>query len=423
MRARIVVIDALRSPIAKANGKLSKVSADNLGSIIAKELVLRNKIPYKEYDEIIIGNVAQPVNAANIARIIAIKAGFSQNTIAYTVHRNCASGMQAISSAIEKIETAQGEIYLAGGVESMSNIPLLFNKQFTNFLTQITYAKSLSEKLKILTKFRLSFLKPIIGLLSGLTDPISGKIMGITAENLANDFKISREEQDLYALSSHQKAQKAIETGIFKEEIHPIMTKDSSIIDDDGVRLNQTMEALKKLKPFFDKAGSVTAGNSSQVSDGAAMLILTSEEKAKELEVEPLGYIKDYAYAGLDASRMGLGPTYATKKLFDKTGTKLKDIDLIELNEAFAAQVIANVKAFNSKEYFKAHFNSKPLGAINEEILNVNGGAIALGHPVGMSGARIILHLLKELKRRELKTGLATLCVGGGQGASFLVEV
>lgn len=167
----------------------------------------------------------------------------------------------------------------------------------------------------------------------------------------------------------------------------------------------------------------MTAGNSSQVSDGAAMLILTTEEKAKELGVEPLGYIVDYAYAGLDASRMGLGPTFATKKLFDKTGTKLEDIDLIELNEAFAAQVIANVKAFNSKEYFKTHFNSEPLGAIDENILNVNGGAIALGHPVGMSGTRIILHLLKELKRRELKTGLATLCVGGGQGASFLVEV
>ncbi len=424
MKAKIAIIDGLRSPIAKANGKLEKVSADNLGSIIAKELVLRNKIAYEDYDEVIIGNVAQPVNAANIARVIAIKAGFPQSTIAYTVHRNCASGMQSVSSAIEKIETGQGEIYLAGGVESMSNIPLLFNDQFRDFLTQITYAKSLSAKLKILTKFRPSFLKPIIGLLSGLTDPISGKIMGITAENLANDFKISREEQDLYALNSHIKAQKAIETKIFEKEIHPIMTKDSSIIDDDGVRFNQTVEALKKLKPFFDRtSGSVTAGNSSQVSDGAAMLILTTEEKAKELGVEPLGYIVDYAYAGLDASRMGLGPTFATKKLFDKTGTKLEDIDLIELNEAFAAQVIANVKAFNSKEYFKTHFNSEPLGAIDENILNVNGGAIALGHPVGMSGTRIILHLLKELKRRELKTGLATLCVGGGQGASFLVEV
>ena len=423
MKARIAVIDGLRSPIAKANGKLDKVSADNLGAIIAKELVLRNKIPYEDYDEVIIGNVAQPANAANIARVIAIKAGFPQSTIAYTVHRNCASGMQSISSAIEKIQTGQGEIYLAGGVESMSNIPLLFNEDFKAFLTKLNYSKTFSQKLKTLLTFKPRFLKPTIGLLAGLTDPISGKIMGLTAENLANDFNISRQEQDIYAMNSHLKAQKAIEDGVFKDEIHPIMSKDASIIDDDGVRFNQTTEALSKLRTFFDRSGTVTAGNSSQVSDGAAMLILMSEQKAKELELEPLGYIVDYAYAGLDASRMGLGPTYATKKLFDKTGTNLEDIDLIELNEAFAAQVIANIKAFNSEEYFKKHLDGKVLGEINEEILNVNGGAVALGHPVGMSGTRIVLHLLKQLKRKKLKKGLATLCIGGGQGASFLVEV
>ena len=424
MKSRIAVIDGLRSPIAKANGKLGALGADTLGAIIAKELVLRNKIDYDRFDEVIIGNVAQPADAANMARVLAIRAGFPQSTIAYTVHRNCASGMQSISSSIEKIETNQGEIYLAGGVESMSNIPLLFNDNFKTFVTKLSYAKTTSQRLKILSSFRPSFLRPIIGLISGLTDPISGKIMGITAENLANDFKISREAQDEYALASHHKAQRAQESGILAQEIHPIITKDSSIEDDDGIRLNQTIQALEKLRPIFDRtSGSVTAGNSSQVSDGAAMLILTTEEKAKELGVEPLGFIKDYAYAGLDASRMGLGPTYSTKKLFDKTGTKLQDIDLIELNEAFATQVLANMEAFKSKDYFKKHLNSTPLGEINPDILNVNGGGIALGHPVGMSGTRIVLHTLKELKRRGLKTGLATLCVGGGQGASFLVEV
>jgi acetyl-CoA acetyltransferase family protein len=423
MNERIAIIDGLRSPVAKANGKLNHVQADNLGAIIAKELVLRNSIPYDDFDEVIIGNVAQPANAANIARVMTMRAGFPKKTIAYTVHRNCASGMQALSSSIEKIYTNQGEIYLAGGVESMSNIPLLFSNQFKDFMTKITYAKTLSEKLKLLTTFRPSFLKPTIGLISGLTDPISGKIMGITAENLANEFKISRQAQDEYALQSHIKAQKAIESGILKDEIHPIMTKDSSIMDDDGIRFNQTIEALSKLKPIFDRTGTVTAGNSSQVSDGACMMILCSETKAKELGLEPIGFIKDYAYAGLDAHRMGLGPVFATKKLFDKTGTTLKDIDLIELNEAFAAQVIANLEAFKSKSFCKREFSSEPLGEINEEILNVNGGAIAMGHPVGMSGARIVLHTIKELKRRGKKTGLATLCVGGGQGASFLVEV
>ena len=424
MKERIAIIDGLRSPIAKANGKLNDISADTLGSIITKELVLRNDLDYKQFDEVIMGNVAQPANAANIARVMAIRAGFPQSTPAYTVHRNCASGMQSISSAIEKINSNQGDLYLVGGMESMSNIPLLYSDVFRNLITKFTYSKSISEKFKLLTTFRLNFLKPTIGLISGLTDPISGKIMGITAENLANEFKISRAAQDEYALNSHKKAQKAIEAGVFKDEIHPIMTKNASMIDDDGVRFNQTIESLSKLNPIFIKdGGTVTAGNSSQVSDGACSLIVCTESKAKELNLEPIGFISDYSYAGLDAHRMGLGPVYATKKLFDKTGITLKDIDLIEMNEAFAAQVIANLKAFASEEFCQKTFNSPALGKIDESILNVNGGAIALGHPVGMSGARIVLTALKELKRRDKNRALATLCIGGGQGAAFLLEI
>lgn len=424
MKERIAIVDGLRSPIAKANGKLNDVSADTLGAIIIKELVLKNNLRYEQFDEVIIGNVAQPANSANIARIMAIKAGFPQSTPAYTVHRNCASGMQSISSAIEKINSNQGDLYLVGGVESMSNIPLLYSDELRNLITKFTYAKSLTQKIKLLSSFRFGFLKPTIGLIAGLSDPISGKIMGITAENLANEFKISRLAQDEYALNSHLKTQKAIELGKFKDEIHPIMTKNASLLQDDGVRFNQTIEALSKLNPIFDRlSGTVTAGNSSQVSDGACSLIVCTESKAKELNLEPLGFIKDYAYAGVDAHRMGLGPIYATKKLFDKSGVSLNDIDLIELNEAFAAQVIANLKAFKSDSFCKKAFNSKALGEIDESILNVNGGAIALGHPVGMSGARIVLTALKELKRRNDKLGLATLCVGGGQGASFLLEV
>ena len=424
MKERIAIIDGLRSPIAKANGKLNDMSADTLGAIITKELVLRNDIDYKEFDEVIMGNVAQPSKAMNIARVMAIRAGFPQSTPAYTVHRNCASGMQSISSAIEKIHSNQGDLYLVGGMESMSNIPLLYSDEFRNFIAKFTYSKSITEKFKILTTFRLKFLKPTIGLISGLTDPISGKIMGITAENLANEFKISRAAQDEYALNSHKKAQKAMESGIFKDEIHPIMAKNASISSDDGIRFNQTIEGLNKLNPIFIRdGGTVTAGNSSQVSDGACSLIVCSESKAKELNLEPIGYISDYSYAGLDAHRMGLGPIYATKKLFDKTGLSLKDIDLIEINEAFAAQVIANIKAFASEEFCQKTFNSPALGEIDESILNVNGGAIALGHPVGMSGARIVLTALKELKRRDKNRALATLCIGGGQGAAFLLEI
>lgn len=424
MEDRIVIIDALRSPIAKAAGKLNSVTADTLAAIISKELVLRSKLEYENFDEVIIGNVAQAANTSNIARIIAIKAGFPQSTPAYTVHRNCASGMQAISSAIEKIKSKQGSLYLVGGVESMSNIPFLHSDKFRNFLTKLTYSKNIGDKLSTLSSFKPSFLKPVIALLEGLHDPISGKNMGITAENLANEFKISRQRQDEYSLNSHLKAQKAQENKIFEEEIHAIITKDSSIYEDDGIRINQNIQSLNKLNPIFEKiSGTVTAGNSSQVSDGACMLIIASEKKAKEMNCEILAYINDYAYAGLDASRMGLGPIYATQKLFLKTKLSLKDIDLIELNEAFAVQVLANIEAFKSESFCKKAFNSKALGEINEEFLNINGGAIALGHPVGMSGARIILSAVKSLKRLNKKRALATLCVGGGQGASFILEV
>jgi acetyl-CoA acetyltransferase family protein len=423
MKKKIVVVDGLRSPIAKANGKLNTVSADILGAIITKELVLKSGISFDMFDEVIIGNVSQPIDATNMARVLAIRAGFPDTTPAYSVHRNCASGMQAISSAIEKINSDQGSLYLVGGSESMSNIPLLHNDEFKNFMTSLTYARNPMAKIKLLSSFKPKFLKPVIGLLSGLTDPISGAIMGKTAETLANDFKISREEQDIYAVNSHLKLQKAIESKVFEDEIHPIYTQDTSICVDDGLRQNQNIEALAKLKPIFDRiSGTVTAGNSSQVSDGACSLIICTEEKAQELNLEPLGYIKDYAYVGLDARRMGLGPVHASKKLFDKNNISMEDIDLIELNEAFAAQVIANLRAFKSSKFAKEVFNSNAIGEIDESILNVNGGGIAMGHPVGMSGARIVLTSLKELKRRKKSCALATLCVGGGQGAAFLLE-
>ena len=423
MKERIAIIDGLRSPIAKAYGKLKDLEADTLGAIIAKELVLQIGIDYKEYDEVIIGNVAQPPHAANMARVLAIRAGFPIETPAFTVHRNCASGMESVSTACAKINSGEGKLYLAGGVESMSNIPIIYGNKLRDLMLKLSQKKSPIDKLKTLLELRPNYLKPVIGLISGLTDPISGQIMGLTAEALSNEFKISRKEQDEYALNSHLKAQKATEDGIFRNEIHPIITDKTQFYDDDGIRFNQTFKALNKLRPIFDRnAGTATAGNSSQVSDAASMLVVCSESHAKKLGIKPLGFIKEFAYAGLEPGRMGLGPVYATKKLFDKTKTSLKEIDLIELNEAFASQVIANLSAFESKSFAQKYFDGKPIGEINQDILNVNGGGIALGHPVGMSGNRIILHVLKELQRKGLQKGLATLCVGGGQGAAFLLE-
>jgi len=433
MTQRIAIISGYRSAMGKAGGVFKNLQADELGAYVAREVLVRSNIDANKIDEVIIGNVAQPGHAANISRVIALKAGVPENVPAFTVHRNCASGMEAMTSAMSKIQNGEAEIILAGGVESMSNIPLLYGKKMTEFFANLAKAKTFNQKISTILSFRLSFLKPIIGLVQGLTDPISGLIMGCTAENIARDFDISRQEQDEFSLKSHQKAEAAIENGVFREEIIPVFNHDEKnskmIEEDEGVRKGQTIEALAKLKPYFEKnTGTVTVGNSSQVTDGAAFAILTSEKNAKKLakenDLEILGYIKDFAYAGLDPSRMGLGPVFAANKLFDKTSLEVKDIDLFEINEAFATQVIGCQRAFESKEFAKKHFNKdQALGVIPDDLLNVNGGAVALGHPVGMSGARIIIHLLRELKRRGKNRGLASLCIGGGQGGAVIVEV
>jgi acetyl-CoA C-acetyltransferase/acetyl-CoA acyltransferase len=429
MKERIAIIAGFRSPMGKAGGVLKNLTAHDLGARIAKEVLIRSKVDLEKIDEVIIGNVAQPAEAANVARVIALKAGIPESVPAFTVHRNCASGMEAMTTAMSKIQNGEAEIIFAGGVESMSNIPLFFGKKMTALFGNLMKAKTLSQKLSVLTSFRLHFLTPVIGLVQGLTDPISGLIMGCTAENIAKDFKITREEQDQFSLRSHQKAEAAMTNGNFKEEIIPVFNNDEKnslmIEEDEGVRKGQTLEALAKMKPYFEKVtGTVTVANSSQVTDGAAFAVLMSESKAKELGLEVLGYIRNFAYAGMDPSRMGLGPVFASKKLFDKTGLTLQDMELIEINEAFAAQVIGCTRAFASDEFCEKHFGMKQaMGEINPEILNVNGGGIALGHPVGMSGARIIIHLLRELKRRGKNRGLATLCIGGGQGGAVILEV
>ncbi len=428
MKERIAIIDGLRTPIAKAGGKFKDIQAESLGAHIVQELALRVGIPFEQYDEVIMGNVSQPGHAANVARVIALEAGFPDSTIAYTVHRNCASGMESITSAAAKIIAGDGEIFLCGGVESMSNIPLMYSDKMKDLFEALFKSKTISEKIYTLTHFRPRYLKPIVGLMQGLTDPVSGLMMGSTAEVLAQDFGISRDEQDQFALESHKKAEAAIKAGRFKEEISPLVydTKEGKIMeDDDGVRFGQNMKALGKLRPFFDrKNGTVTAGNSSQVSDAAAAVVLMSESKAKQMGLEPLGYLSHYAYAGLEPKRMGMGPSYATAKVFSKSKLSLKDIDLIEMNEAFAVQALANVIAFDSKAYAKEHLGrNTALGSIDMTTFNVNGGAVALGHPVGMTGTRLVIHTLKELRRRDKNRGLATLCIGGGQGASLILEV
>ena len=428
MEEKIAIIEGVRTPMGKAGGILRDFTADELGALALREGLRRSGLSGDEVDEVIIGNVAQPINAANVSRVIALKGGLGVGVSAVTVHRNCASGMEAITSGAERLLSGRGELIVVGGTESMTNIPLIYNRKMTSIFERLFREKRLWGKLKVVSGIRGGHFKPVIGLVEGLTDPICGMMMGRTAEELARFFKITREEQDKYALSSHKRAVRAIEKGILAEEIVPLAdSRDYKRIltTDEGPRSEQSLEALGKLRPYFDRLnGTVTVGNSCPVTDGACVLLLMRASLAKRRKLEPLGYLREYAYASLAPERMGLGPAYATAKLLERTGGKLSDFDLIELNEAFAAQVIANEKAFGSRSFCKEYLGrSKALGTLKRGRLNVNGGAIALGHPVGMTGARLVLHLLKELRRRRKNRGLATVCVGGGQGAALDLEV
>lgn len=428
MKDRIAIVHGVRSPMAKAGTELKNTPADDLGAMVMREVISRSGISPREISEVIVGNVAQPANAANIARVMALKAGVPNSVPAYTVHRNCASGIEAITSAVNKIAAGYGDVFLVGGVESMSNIPLFFNNRYTEFINRLSRTKNGWQRFRTMLGFRPSMMKPEIGLVQGLTDPISGLIMGLTAENLAREFHITREEQDGFALRSHKLAIEAQKTGALDREIVPVPTFptfERMISHDIGPRENQSMEMLEKLKPYFDRRnGTVTVGNSSQITDGAAAMLIMTESEAKQRGLEPLGFIREYAYAGLEPERMGLGPVYATSKLFERTGATMSDIEYIELNEAFAAQVIACERASDSDSFARHYLGrDRKLGGFDRDIMNKQGGAIAIGHPVGMTGARIAVHTLCELRRTDKNTGLATLCVGGGQGAALLLEV
>ena len=398
--------------------------ADELGRI-AVEAVLAGGIGKNDVDELVFGNVAGPPEASNVARVIALRAGLPVDRIAHTVNRNCASGMESVISAWLAIRDGRSDVVIAGGTESMSNVPLLWDRRVMDLLLEWNRGGAL-QKLKLLGKLRPSLLRPVPGLELGLKDPTCGLNMGETAEVLAREFDISREEQDAYALMSHQRAAAAWERCFMKGEVVPVPatgTHAPAVEKDTGPRPNQSLDALRKLRPIFDKQGTVTAGNSCPITDGAAAIVLARMDRAKQLAQEPLGCIRGYALAGCDPRRMGLGPVFATHKLLRQSGLSLQDFDLVELNEAFAVQVLACRKAMASDEFARKELGrDRALGNLDLERLNVNGGAIALGHPVGTSGTRLIITLLRALRERGLHRGLATLCVGGGQGAAVWVE-
>jgi len=356
---------------------------------------------------------------------VALRMGCGNATPAWTVMRNCASGMQALDSAMANIQCGRSDLVLAGGVDALSHAPLLFSEGMTRWLANWYATRSVGQKLVALKSLRLSHLAPVIGIMKGLTDPIVGQLMGQTAENLAFRFHITREEMDAFALQSHRRVAAGQDAGHYTDEIVPLIGRDGSVYAaDDGVRRDASMESLARLKPFFDKKyGRVTPGNSSQITDGAAWLLLASAEAVQRHGLQPIARIVDSQWAGVAPELMGLGPVHASMPILQRHGLAPNDLDAWELNEAFAAQVIACLRAFGDDEYCRQHFgvDAAP-GAPDMARLNVDGGAVALGHPVGASGARIVLHLLKVLQRTGGRRGLASICIGGGQGGAMLVE-
>jgi acetyl-CoA C-acetyltransferase len=375
-------------------------------------------------DEVILGCVAPEAGEVNPARIAALRLGCGERVTAWTVQRNCASGLQSVDTAYRYIADSRADLILAGGTEALSHSPILFNDRMVNWLADLNMARGVPAKLQTALKFRPGFLAPVIGLLKGLTDPVVNLNMGQTAEVLADKFKIAREAMDAYSLESHRRTARAQEAGHLPEVEAIYDTRGKHYERDDGVRPDNSMEALAKLRPAFERPfGTVTPGNSSQITDGAAWLILASDDAVKRHGLTPIGRITDSAWAAIDPGQMGLGPVHASTPILRRHGFTLGDIDAWEINEAFAAQVLACLAAWEDDAYCRDQLGlDRALGPIDRDKLNVDGGAIAIGHPVGSSGARIALHLLHVLKRSKGKRGIATLCIGGGQGGALLME-
>jgi acetyl-CoA C-acetyltransferase len=420
----VYIVDGARTPFLKAKNKPGLFSASDLAVSAGRVLLQRQPFLPSNLDEVVIGCVMPSVDEANIARVIALRLDCGKGVPGWTVQRNCASGMQALDSAAQDIASGRCDLVLAGGTEAMSRAPLLLNDDMVHWLAELRSAKNWQEKLKRWVSFRPSYFSPIIALLRGLKDSLTNLSMGQTAENVAYRFNITREQMDQLALASHQRVASAQDTLHLQEVIAAFATNGEVFIADDGVRRDTSMEKLASLKPFFDKTfGSVTAGNSSQVTDGAALLLLASQEAIERYQLSILARIVDVQWVGVDPAEMGLGPVYATSQLLQRQQISMSDIDYWEINEAFSAQVLGCLAAWESDDYCRQQLGlSKALGSIDSKKLNVDGGAIALGHPIGASGARIVLHLAQILRREKAERGMATICIGGGQGGAMLIE-
>ena len=425
----IYVVDGARTPFLKAKNRPGPFSAGDLATQAGRTLLTRQKFAPQDLDEVILGCAAPSVDEVNIGRVAALRMGCGEKVPGWTVMRNCASGMQALDSGISNILAGRSQLVLAGGVDALSRAPLLYNDKMVNWFSDFATKRSPGEKAAQFLKLPFgALLAPVIGIMKGLTDPMVWLLMGQTAENLAHRFGITRAQMDAFSVRSHQRVVKAQDEGALAAaggEVEALYDRDGNAYAlDDGVRRDSSMENLAKLKPFFDRTfGSVTPGNSSQITDGAAWLILASEDALRKYDLKPIGRILDSQWAGLDPAQMGLGPVHAATPILKRHGLKLDGVDYWEINEAFAAQVLGCLAAWEDAKYCKEQLGlDGALGELDQEKLNVDGGAVALGHPVGASGARIVLHMLKLLKRKNAKRGIASICIGGGLGGAMLVE-
>lgn len=421
----VYIVDGARTPFLKARGRPGPFTPVDLAVQCGRPLLDRQDVPRDAFDQVILGCVNVIADEMNPARVAALRLGMGAAMVAYTVQINCGSGMQSIDSAFRAIQAGQADLILAGGAESLSHAPLVFRQDAAAWFGSLMAARSLGARVKTLAGFRPRFLKPVIGLERGLTDPVVELNMGRTAEIVAHLFRVSREASDAYAAESHRRLALAQGSGWLADEIEPAMARyGASFEADDGVRPDSTPEKLATLKPVFEPPyGKVTAGNSSQITDGASWVILASEAALEKHRLKPRAVILDSQWSALDPSIMGLGPTLCATEILKRHGLGMADIDLWELNEAFAAQVLSCLAAWNDADYCETVLGlDGPLGRIERDRLNPDGGAISLGHPVGASGNRIVLHLVNALHRMDLHRGIATECIGGGQGGAMMIE-
>jgi acetyl-CoA C-acetyltransferase len=424
-KQRVFLVDGARTPFLKARSGPGPFTPVDLAVQCGRPLLARQSFDRKALDLVILGCVNVIADEMNPARVAALRLGLGEQMMAFTMQINCGSGMQSIDTAYRYIRDGSHQMILAGGAEALSHSPLVLRNSAVEWFGKMNAAKGPLDQARAMAGIKPEFFKPVIGLERGLTDPITELNMGQTAEVLAHRFNIDREMADTYAMQSHHRLASAQKDGTLDDEVMPAFDRDGTVYDhDDGVRPDSDMEGLAKLKPVFEKPyGKVTAGNSSQITDGASWVILASEQAVDEHGLEPIAEIKDSEWAALDPSIMGLGPVMSVSPIVQRHGLTLDDINLWELNEAFAAQLLACLAAWEDDDFCRELLGmNKAFGRIDRDRLNVDGGAISLGHPVGTSGNRIVLHLANAMKKRGAKRGIATECIGGGLGGAMLLE-